>query len=425
MRQLGGEQVVGEPSAGRAARVVGRQPLVQEGVQRRLDRLPPLARQYPERRLAMSKDMIDHEADCGLASIRPRRLGQGSQHDPNGGTEEFVLVAEVLIEGRATDASAADNFGDPELFVGSLEDEAIEGRQKRRPGSLRAGILALGCIAGHAGHRTDCVRDPEHPIARAFARSDLCRTMTATTPNDSTGPTTTAQEAGDSSASRHAPTTGAILIATSALAVLFMLMHPTSHAHSTSEFLAEAARGIPGNGAVHGILVSLVAITASAFLGFADVIGPRHPAARLGVFLYLVGAIAGIGAGLINGFIVPAFAAATTAAHATLNAADPSGLELQLGAVLRLCGVTNATLATVDVIGLSVAAILWGTTLVTRRGTLWGLERLVGLVGLVAGALPLVLLVLGRLPMNVQGFGLFVVIQGFWGSCAGALLMRR
>lgn len=248
--------------------------------------------------------------------------------------------------------------------------------------------------------------------------------MTASTPNDPTNPSpATSRSTGDLSTTRFARTTGAILIATSALAVLFMLMHPTSHAHSMGEFAAEAARGIPGNGPVHGILVALAAIIGSAFLGFAEVIAPRNAAARLGALLYLVGTLAGIGAGLINGFIVPAFAGAYADRPNVVETASQTAvpLDVQVGPALRLCSVTNATLARVDVIGLSVAAILWGAVLVTRRGV----PRLLGVVGLAAGAAPLILLSLGHLPMSVHGFGLFVMVQSVWGVSAGAFLMRH
>lgn len=248
--------------------------------------------------------------------------------------------------------------------------------------------------------------------------------MRATPPNDPTAHApTTSMPTGDVSATRFAQTTGAILIATSALSILFMLMHPTSHAHSMSEFAAEAARGIPGNGPVHGILVTLAAIIGSAFLCFAEVIAPRQAVARLGAFLYLIGTLAGIGAGLINGFIVPSFAAAYADRPTVIETVSQTAipLDVQIGPALRLCATTNATLATVDVIGLSVAAILWGAVLVARRG----LPRVLGAVGLIAGLVPLVLLSGGHLPMNVHGFGLFVLVQSVWGVAAGAFLLRR
>jgi hypothetical protein len=203
-----------------------------------------------------------------------------------------------------------------------------------------------------------------------------------------------------------------LLIAAAVLASVFMALHPTSHAHTPAEFAADAASGMRGNGPVHGILVGLGLLLATGFLALADRLGPTRLLVRLGSVALLVGTLCGVFAGLVNGFIVPM----TAATYVGQTAAEGEALT----AVLRLCRAANATLATVDVIGLSMAAILWAVPLLTMRGA----ARILGCVGLGCGAIPLLLLIAGRLPMTIHGFGFFVLLQSVWGIATGIWMLR-
>lgn len=200
-------------------------------------------------------------------------------------------------------------------------------------------------------------------------------------------------------ASRAGRTSGIILLAAAVLTVVFMAMHPTGQSHGG----AEGAGGMRGNGPVHGILISPLLLLALGYAGLAEYLGWNRVLVRAGAIACITGTAGGFAAGLINGFIAPAVAGGEG-----------------MSAALRLCAAANGACARVDVIGLSVAAILWGVCLLHRRG--WG--RVAGAVGLVCGCVPIVLLAMGRLPMDVRGFGLFVLVQGVWGVCAGVAVWR-
>ena len=214
------------------------------------------------------------------------------------------------------------------------------------------------------------------------------------------------------SASPSSRAAGYWLIVLAVLTVAFMAMHPTSGTHDTGEFVARAASGIPGNAAVHGVLIVLMLLMASCFLALRDALGPRRLIVRVGMVALIVGTAGWGVAGLINGFIVPGVAARFAGAEASVIEA--------LRPVLVLAGEANAACARVSVLGLSLTAALWSIRLLATQG--W--RRGAGVAGLVCGVLPVGLLATGNLPMNVAGFGLFVVLHAVWAALAGLVLVR-
>lgn len=205
---------------------------------------------------------------------------------------------------------------------------------------------------------------------------------------------------------------GLLLLGTSILGVAFMAMHPTSHSHTPAGFAAEAASGMRGTEPIHGILVSLSILSAVGCVGLADLLGWHRLGVRMALAALAFGAACGAAAGLINGFVVPA----TAATYAGVDSAQSEALV----PLLRLCRAANATCARADVIGLSCAALLFSALLLRSPGS----RRVVGIVGLICGITPLVLLSIGRLPMNVHGFGFFVLLQSIWTLSVGVMLVR-
>ena len=145
------------------------------------------------------------------------------------------------------------------------------------------------------------------------------------------------------------------------------------------------------------------------FDGFDQfLLGPFNTARNLLAGEYVV-------AGLINGFIVPATAAAFAGAdQATTSALNP---------VLRLCREANTVCAKADVVWASGAILLWSIALLRHRG----FALAAGIVGLICGIIPLALLATGHLPMNVRGFGTFVLLQGVFAAAAaaGVMMVRK
>jgi hypothetical protein len=215
---------------------------------------------------------------------------------------------------------------------------------------------------------------------------------------------------GDSSEVSGRPA-GITLAAGSLLVVLFMAMHPTGHGHAGASLLEHLMQD--RNAIVHGVLIALMVPVLVGFVAFAARLGLHRLWALTGLVLYGIGILAGMSAALVNGFIVPAVAA-HFASH------GDAGVELATPSLV-LCHAVNTACAQVDVIGVSAAAVFWGCGLLRRQGLL----RAVGALGIVCGAVPLLALALGRLPMDLHGFGAFILMQTVWGLGVAAALIRR
>jgi hypothetical protein len=210
---------------------------------------------------------------------------------------------------------------------------------------------------------------------------------------------------------------GLVLGAGAVLMVVFMAMHPAPHAGAGHDApsLLEHLRS-DRNSVVHAVLVALMVPVLVGFTALAARLGLRRVGVLAGLVVYALGTLAGAVAALVNGFVVPRIAGLFAdqpglSADAAVQHASP---------VLALCHTVNTLCAQVDVIGASLAGVLWGLALAQRPG--W--NRAVGAIGIVCGALPLAALTAGRLPMDVHGFGGFVMLQSLWALAAASALVR-
>jgi hypothetical protein len=108
-------------------------------------------------------------------------------------------------------------------------------------------------------------------------------------------------------------------------------------------------------------------------------------------------------AALVNGFVVAEFVGRYQG--------RPEGEFQTARYVLAFAHAVNQVCSRAAVLALSAAAAAWSAVLVRRPGP----PRRVGALGCVAGGLPAVALVAGRLPMNVHGMLALVVAQTVWG----------
>lgn len=189
---------------------------------------------------------------------------------------------------------------------------------------------------------------------------------------------------------------GALMLA-ALMTVLTMMHHPT-----------HVDPGAPGtNQMVHGIMITLVAVTGFGFAHLAIRRGLGRPAVLAGGVFYAVSMFANILAATINGFAVPSLTA-----------------QLQRGQfadrnVFLLTWDLNQALAVVAVFAVGAAYLLWSLGLVMRRG--W-VPRGLGVLGIAAGLAPPALLAIGLLNMNVAGALIVYGLEAAWTLFAGAAL---
>ena len=188
---------------------------------------------------------------------------------------------------------------------------------------------------------------------------------------------------------------GAALIAAGAAVIIGMAHHPSG-----------AAPGGFGQ-AVHAALIASLAVTAFGFGAFCASRGPARPLILAGVVCYAIAVFSHVVAGTINGFVVPAL---------------DSRAEPVPGAIFPLAWEMNQAFATLGAVAAGIAIFLWSADLLAESKLP---VRLVGLLGLVAGAAPTALLLTGAMRMDLIGAFIAYAAHAAWGAALGVLLIRR
>jgi hypothetical protein len=73
------------------------------------------------------------------------------------------------------------------------------------------------------------------------------------------------------------------------------------------------------------------------------------------------------------------------------------------------------------VFSFSLAVVLWSLALIWRAGG----RSAIGVVGFVAGVIPIILLLTGSLPLHFHGMLAFVALQAAWYLAIGIQLIRN
>lgn len=188
---------------------------------------------------------------------------------------------------------------------------------------------------------------------------------------------------------------GAALIAAGTGIILAMAHHPTGHDGSAL------------GPAVHAAMIAFLALTAFGFATFCALRGATRPLILAGGVSYTLALFSHVGAGTINGFVVPALAARSD----SLASHD----------VFLLAWEANQSLAMLGAITASVAFLFWSADLLRSevREAKW-----IGALGIASGAVPPAVLLGGVVAMNVSGAMLVYAVQAAWGACVGFYMLR-
>lgn len=184
---------------------------------------------------------------------------------------------------------------------------------------------------------------------------------------------------------------GATLIAASVGIVFAMAHHPTR--------LGDTANSMR----VHAMLDLLAIAAAYGLFHMALRRGMGRPAVLAGSVFYAVALVANLGATVVNGFVLP-------------QLADAGGA---LTSLLRSARVINQTLAAMGVVATGAAFLLWSLDLVrdARRSV-----AAVGLLGILIGSAPVLLIAAGELRLDKHGALLVYAAQALWAALIGSLL---
>jgi hypothetical protein len=205
---------------------------------------------------------------------------------------------------------------------------------------------------------------------------------------------------------------GWMLTAGSAFAVALAMVHPRLSSHELAAVVREIAAGAALNGTVHGALMVLNLVLVAGFYGLSRRIGPGRPLVACAMTFYAAGALAMLGAAVINGFALGIFA--------SRYAAVPPEQAAAVSASFNLAGSIAATWAGIGAVATSGAIAAWSLALVSRPGAI----RIIAGLGILLGAATAAMVVTGTLILDVHGFLLLVVSQAAWTIAIGIQLIR-
>ncbi len=201
-----------------------------------------------------------------------------------------------------------------------------------------------------------------------------------------------------------------LLLGSALLSLLVAAHHPELHTHDVSmalHMLADRTALISG---VHAALLFLSLVELLGLYGVARLLGLSRPMTAGGLLFVGTGFMAMIGAGAINGFAVPAFAAD----YRGIAPADARWAAM----LLRLCWDLNQALASIGAVSWGLGLLAWSAELARRDGA----ARLVGLLGAVAALIIAVGVGFGFIRLHVGGLIAVTALLSAW-SAAAALLM--
>ncbi|WP_176693222.1 hypothetical protein [Arenimonas terrae] len=205
---------------------------------------------------------------------------------------------------------------------------------------------------------------------------------------------------------------GGTLIGASALSLLAMSHHPTAHGMSKELWVADLVRIGALSRPVHGgMIVCVIAL----WLALAEWTAWRGTAlARIAEKLYGLGAIAMIGAALINGFAIDHYASSALQG-------GPDALR-DAARVMPLAWSLNQTLAGFGVFALSGGIVAWsidlwrGPGVLARVAATYGVVVMLGLCATFA---------FSAFELDVTGMAAVVLAQAFWYVTTGIVSWRH
>jgi hypothetical protein len=203
-----------------------------------------------------------------------------------------------------------------------------------------------------------------------------------------------------------------IAIACCAVVTIFAVAHhPTVSARAPAEAMAAMVRVATPDRIVHGVLIAIMAVLLFGFSVFSLRRGLHRATSIAGLIAYAAGVIALTGAGLIDGFLVPAIAE-------RYARASPEAIKTTIP-LLLVGALTIQILSKFGIVAMSTAVAFWSADLVATPGVL----RATGVIGFVSGIVAVVFLVFAG-NLNPHSLGAIVTAQAVWYLAVAVLLVR-
>ncbi|MES2759245.1 MAG: hypothetical protein V4693_17885 [Pseudomonadota bacterium] len=209
----------------------------------------------------------------------------------------------------------------------------------------------------------------------------------------------------------------AFAIASTALLVMVALFHHPviSHAADARDAHLQIVQLRSANNLVHGALIALLVVLASALAAFGKVIGERRPAASWALVAYCLGCGLLSVAMLLDGFVMPRLAAQFVSAQSS----DPEVGML----IMRVIGAVIQVFSNAGFVAHCVAMLAWSAAAATGPQALPG-SRWCAAIGAAAALLPAVLILFTDLQLTRHSLMLIFTAHTAWYLTAAWLLYR-
>ena len=217
----------------------------------------------------------------------------------------------------------------------------------------------------------------------------------------------------DSDATAQSRTAG-VTIALSAIAsIVFVALDQGARGKDALSIMQSMVATQPMHQFVHVVAMACLTGFIYGYTVLSQRLGLNRTPVLVGLVSYGLGTVLMMLAAVIDGFV-------STDAAAMFVGGAPAGVETGFQIVNALSGVLLPDLARVSWVLQSAAAVAWSVAMLRDRG----MQRAVGCIGLLAGALPAVIVsVVGTHMTDAVVVGILLA-QAIWNLAAAALLIR-
>lgn len=205
---------------------------------------------------------------------------------------------------------------------------------------------------------------------------------------------------------------GVLMLTATLVSIVFVALDPVVTAATSRTILEGIVANRPMHRIVHAVELACVLSLLFGFTSLAARIGPRRPVVLGACVAYVVGCLAMVGAAVTDGFITGDVASYYLQAGHSVD----TGREM-----IHLCYVVVQDLAAASWFFQSVGVLAMAIALLRERGV----QRIVGMLGLLTGALPPIAILATWPTMDTAVVVGVLLAQAVWNAAAAALLLMR
>lgn len=223
----------------------------------------------------------------------------------------------------------------------------------------------------------------------------------------------TAPTCADQQQRSAARSAGLAIGAATILSTIFVALDQGATGATPQEIMASMVAMRPMKSLVHAVAIASVLAYAFGYASLATRLDLRRPLVLASLTTYLIGCVAMIGATTLDGFVSGDLAA-------MFVAASPDSVKQGYN-LIAFTGVALTDVARVGWVLQALAGIGWSAVLLGTRG----LQRGLGAIGLLSGALVVTTVVVAGANMDLTAILSILGAQAIWNLAAALLLVRN